>query len=148
MVGEKGGNGSVGAASVVKKVALIISTISFIRVSSPSLDFPHRENEFTITAGLLISFISHKLNATWLAKRVSVPLNCKTIRSFTRNCSSNGWVVACMLIPGSVTPGSEVIEKRDPLRSLTLLLPLFKSVWRNLEVKDVSQSDSAWYGLL
>jgi hypothetical protein len=64
MVGEKGGNRNVGADSVVKKVALVISTVSFIRVSSPSLDFPHRENEFTITASLLISSISHKLDAT------------------------------------------------------------------------------------
>ena len=64
MVGEKGGNGSVGAASVVKKLALVILTVSFIRVSSPSVDFPHRENEFTITASLLISSISHKLDAT------------------------------------------------------------------------------------
>jgi hypothetical protein len=64
MVGEKGGNGSVETDSVVKKVDPVILTVSFIRVSSPSLDLLHHENEFTITVGLLISSISHKLDAT------------------------------------------------------------------------------------
>jgi len=64
MVGKKGGNGSVETDSVVKKVALVISTVSLIRVSPPSLDLLHHENEFKITAGLVISSISHKLVAT------------------------------------------------------------------------------------
>jgi hypothetical protein len=58
----------VGADSVVKKPALVISTLSFIRVSSPSLDLLHRENEFTITASLLISSISLKLDANLTRK--------------------------------------------------------------------------------
>jgi hypothetical protein len=64
MVREKGGNWSVGADSVVKKLALVILAVSFIRVSSLSLDLPHYEYEFAITASLLISSISHKLDAT------------------------------------------------------------------------------------
>jgi hypothetical protein len=50
--------------SVVKKVTLVIITVSLISVSSPSLDLPHRENEFAVTASLLIYSISHKLDAT------------------------------------------------------------------------------------
>jgi hypothetical protein len=48
-----------------------------------------------------------------------------------------------MLITGSVTAGSEVVEKRDSLRSLTLPLPLLKSVRAHLGSQDISQLDSA-----
>jgi hypothetical protein len=68
MAGEKRDNWSVEADCVVKQVALVISTLSFIRVSSSSLDLPHRENEFAITASLLISSISLKLDANLTRK--------------------------------------------------------------------------------